>query len=72
MAKTKTAADRKRIGNTLQAHRKKEGLTRYAVSKMERSLSITQIKSIDESKKSYTVDSLLAYANTVGLKVELE
>ena len=62
---------RKEIGKQLTAQRKKKNLTRYAVSK-QTDLSITQLKSIDESQKSYTVDSLLEYSAAIGGEVVLK
>lgn len=58
---------RKKIGKHFAAQRKRLNLSRYYIWK-NTSLSITQIKSIDEGSKAYTTDSLLIYASKIGIK----
>jgi transcriptional regulator with XRE-family HTH domain len=66
-----TNQKRNKIGKDLQKQRKTKNFSRYYVSKIT-DLSITQIKSIDESKKSYTVDSLIEYAEAIGGEVSIK
>lgn len=61
---------RKQIGQDLKARRLADGYSRYAISKII-NLSITQIKSIEDGAKSYTIDSLLLYANILGYDVSI-
>lgn len=68
--KAKTAEQkRKLVGKVFEAQRKKQKLSRYAISQRVK-LTQTQIKSIDTGCKAYTADSLLLYASAIGITVQ--
>jgi transcriptional regulator with XRE-family HTH domain len=61
---------KKEIGSLLKKERKAKNLSLYYVSKHSK-LAISQVRSIENADKAYTVDSLLAVANVLDYGVQL-
>lgn len=62
--------NKKQIVRHLKAAREKQGLTIYSAG-MKAGLKSSQVTGIETARKSYTVDSLLAYCKALGIKVEV-
>ena len=62
---------KKGIGQTIAKARKNKGLTYYEVNKQAK-VQRTVVKSIEKGDKNYSIDSLLATAEVLGVKVVCE
>lgn len=61
---------RKQIGRVLQAQREYNKLSLYSVGQ-QCGLAIPQVRCIELGSKNYTIDSLMAYCETLGYELQL-
>lgn len=57
------------IGYKLKSVREFKAITRYKMRE-NYNLRYEQIKTIDEGSHNYTIESLISYADSLGLKIE--
>lgn len=58
------------IGKSIDSQRKTKGISKYSIVQ-KTGLTFTQLTAIEQAKNNYTIDSLLKYAQAVGLKIQL-
>lgn len=63
--------NKKQIGTQIESLRKKQKISRYKVVK-DTGLPFSVIKSIDEAKSNYTIDTLIKYTDSINLKIEIK
>jgi len=61
---------RKELGEKIKAERKKKDLSVYRVAKSSNgTVTDTQINYIEDASKNYTIDTLMAYCDAMGMKI---
>jgi transcriptional regulator with XRE-family HTH domain len=62
---------KKQIGQTIAKARKNKGISYYRID-TDKGVQRKVVKSIERGDSSYTIDSLLAVADAVGVSVKVE
>jgi transcriptional regulator with XRE-family HTH domain len=62
---------KKTIGADLKELRETDNISKYRVGK-DGDMVFSQIDNIESGAKNYTIDTLLAYVNALGLKITFE
>lgn len=62
---------RKQIGAHIAKHRTAKGISKYSIVQ-KTGLTFPQLAAIEAGNKNYTVDSLTAYLDALGIKMHLQ